>query len=175
MSQLLPKTGDEYALIMLVIFSVIAFTFGAVVGLTTRRNALILFAVLGLCGPATADDTVKVFDGSVIREVPFNEYLDQLVPRPYGDVYHWETKGRHAPTLYRNNTVVGYWTFYPIGFVDVNWEPATLPEGAEPFHVGPPAASANLQTPTACGAADAQADVSGRRVLFPRLRGRFGR
>ncbi len=65
---------------------------------------------------AKADDTVKVFDGSVIRDVPFQEYLDQLVPRKVAD---------------------------------------------------PPAVGA-------CASADAEA-VPVRRVLFPRLRGRFGR
>ncbi len=69
---------------------------------------------------AKADDSVKVFDGTAIRDVPFNEYLDALVPR----------------------------------------------KAAVPVAVG------------ACGSAAADAgDVApaGRRVLFPRLRGRFGR
>jgi hypothetical protein len=70
---------------------------------------------------ARSDDTVKVFDGTAIRDVPFNEYLDSLVPRA---------------------------------------------KAADPVAVG------------ACGSAAADAgDVApvGRRVLFPRLRGRLGR
>ncbi len=69
-----------------------------------------------------ADDTVRVFDGTAIRDVPFAEYLDQLVPRA---------------------------------------KPPVTADAA------------------ACGTADASASASaaptGRRVLFPRLRGRFGR
>ncbi len=82
----------------------------------------ILFAALvalTFAAFAHSDDTVKVFDGTAIRDVPFAEYLDSLVPRKVTD----------------------------------------------PVAVG------------ACGSAAAAGDVApvGRRVLFPRLRGRFGR